>query len=357
MNSITDNYKCDFYFAAANGYKGFKCYFKEIFNPDEFEKIFIIKGGPGTGKSTLMKNIMSSLDEKVKAEAILCSSDVKSLDGVILEFSNKKIAIMDGTSPHATDPIYPGATEEIINLGNGWNYSLLKNNKENIEFLTKEKHFHYKCAYDYLKVCATVNDIIAQDIKNLMTNIKDMAESILENVKAVGTTKKRLISSFSKNGFTHLDTFEKHATKIYKAVGIYGSEYFLLNAVKSMAESRGLHYIFSPSPLSEINCDALYFPEERVSIIAGNRKDEASSIIIDTSKMLNQKLLSKTKTKLEFLWKEHESLLWSAADSFALASDAHFNLEKLYAASMDFSYNDTVCKNTLSTINSIFNIS
>ena len=94
MNSMTDNYNCDRYFAAANAYNGFKNYFNEVFNPDEFDKIFIIKGGPGTGKSTLMKNIMSTLNEDIKKEAILCSSDVKSLDGLILEFSNKKVAII-----------------------------------------------------------------------------------------------------------------------------------------------------------------------------------------------------------------------------------------------------------------------
>ena len=79
------------YFAAANGYKGFKSYFPTIFNPREYDKIFILKGGPGTGKSTIMKSIANELyDNGAKVESIHCSSDPQSLDGVIIDYNQKK---------------------------------------------------------------------------------------------------------------------------------------------------------------------------------------------------------------------------------------------------------------------------
>jgi Mrp family chromosome partitioning ATPase len=45
------------FFAAANTEMGFRSLFDEIFAPEKFRRIYILKGGPGTGKSTLMRNL------------------------------------------------------------------------------------------------------------------------------------------------------------------------------------------------------------------------------------------------------------------------------------------------------------
>ena len=72
------------YFGAANTSRGFENYFPNIFNPKKFDRIYIIKGGPGSGKSTIMKKIAKAAVQK-GYEPILyrCSSDVQSLDGII----------------------------------------------------------------------------------------------------------------------------------------------------------------------------------------------------------------------------------------------------------------------------------
>ena len=105
------------YFAAANGFNGFRSYFGEIFNRCDFSRVYILKGGPGTGKSTLMKRIRGEFSSKLRCESILCSSDPKSLDGIIIEKGSNRVAILDGTSPHEEDARFPGAVDEIINLG------------------------------------------------------------------------------------------------------------------------------------------------------------------------------------------------------------------------------------------------
>ena len=43
------------YFAAMNGRDGFTSFFEEIFFCDSIKKRYIIKGGPGTGKSSFTK--------------------------------------------------------------------------------------------------------------------------------------------------------------------------------------------------------------------------------------------------------------------------------------------------------------
>ena len=41
------------YFAAANTYKGFISYFDTVFDPEKVSRLYVLKGGPGTGKTAL----------------------------------------------------------------------------------------------------------------------------------------------------------------------------------------------------------------------------------------------------------------------------------------------------------------
>lgn len=64
-------------------------------------KTVILKGGAGTGKSTLMKKVNEiALDAGFMTETYRCSSDVSSFDAVFVP--SKNFAVIDGTSPHVT---------------------------------------------------------------------------------------------------------------------------------------------------------------------------------------------------------------------------------------------------------------
>ena len=71
------------YFIGANTSRGFINYGDEIF--EDLRKLYVIKGGPGTGKSTFMKRFASKAEEKgYNVEYYYCSSDPSSLDGVVV---------------------------------------------------------------------------------------------------------------------------------------------------------------------------------------------------------------------------------------------------------------------------------
>ena len=135
------------YFASANGYCGFRSYFKEVFCEENLSRLFILKGGPGTGKSTFMKRIVMELSGEVdRCELILCSSDKESLDGVILSTKAGRVAILDGTAPHVLDPRFPGAVSEIVNLGEGWDGKRLSARRGEVIRLTHAKREAYSSA-------------------------------------------------------------------------------------------------------------------------------------------------------------------------------------------------------------------
>lgn len=86
-------------FPGGNTSKGFYSFYRYILGQEEANRIICIKGGPGTGKSSLMKKVGAHfLDKGYLIEYHHCSSDNNSLDGVVIK--ELKVAILDGTSPH-----------------------------------------------------------------------------------------------------------------------------------------------------------------------------------------------------------------------------------------------------------------
>ena len=81
---MTDTGNCRRMFGGANTSKGFVSLFDNMINPFNSRKI-IIKGGPGLGKSTFMRQIGDFMMEKeYDVEYFHCSSDPGSLDGVVI---------------------------------------------------------------------------------------------------------------------------------------------------------------------------------------------------------------------------------------------------------------------------------
>ncbi len=91
------------YFLGANSPSGFYSLYDHLLPPEQARAIYILKGGPGCGKSTLMRKVAAWAQETgLETEYILCSGDPDSLDAVV--FPDKAAAIVDGTAPHVVVP-------------------------------------------------------------------------------------------------------------------------------------------------------------------------------------------------------------------------------------------------------------
>lgn len=92
------------FFLGANSGEGFQSLYGGFTNPARLRDLMVLKGGPGVGKSTLMKYIGKRAEEAGEdVEYIWCSGDPDSLDAVWLP--RLGIAAVDGTSPHDTAPL------------------------------------------------------------------------------------------------------------------------------------------------------------------------------------------------------------------------------------------------------------
>ena len=93
MNSATH------FFLGANSGLGFQNLFGKFCAPEDFYDLIVLKGGPGAGKSTMMRRIGEAAEKRgEQVEYLYCSGDPDSLDGV--HIPRLRTAVVDGTAPH-----------------------------------------------------------------------------------------------------------------------------------------------------------------------------------------------------------------------------------------------------------------
>ncbi len=321
------------FFAAANSYNGFKSLFADIFNPCDFSKMLILKGGPGTGKSTILKRlILHAYERGCYTEAIYCSSDPKSLDGAIIKSEKGSIAILDGTAPHSCDPIFPGSIEEIVNLGIGFKTEKLESMRGEIVDATKLKSKCYSNAYASLKLAGDIYARIKSIISKSTTysEAECIARALSEmSRKGNGALERSIyISAFCKDGYITrpLSRAEK---KVVKISGSELSVKVVMRALYRELKSRECIEITCLSPLDSEDIETIVTNDCMYEICTDGNEG------IDTLGVL-----PKITSEVQQLLQTHKSILELARSSFEKASDAHFELEKIYTSSMDFSVND-----------------
>ena len=92
------------FFAGANSGDGFQNLFSEVVDLADTYDLMVLKGGPGVGKNTFMREIGRCMEAAgTPVEYLWCSGDPDSLDGVVLPAI--RCAVVDGTAPHGTAPL------------------------------------------------------------------------------------------------------------------------------------------------------------------------------------------------------------------------------------------------------------
>ena len=144
------------YFPGANTGCGFVSRFGGIVPPwEQPQYTYVLKGGPGVGKNTLMKTVASRAIQKgYTVEEFHCASDPDSLDAVrVIELG---IVLLDGTAPHSIDPVLPGVEDEIIDLGHFKNRTEFAEHRGELQVLFQENKAHYAAAYAMLGAACTL---------------------------------------------------------------------------------------------------------------------------------------------------------------------------------------------------------
>lgn len=351
------------FFLGASAPTGFHSLFSELHSPENGWTLYILKGGPGTGKSTLMKKIAAECERRGHYyERIYCSSDPKSLDAVIIP--SLKISIADGTAPHVLEPKYPGISEKLIDLGTFRDDGILIKNRERIIELTKENSAQHKSCTAFLAAAkSAANDNTAVALSALrIARVHKFAEKLAGAKLKSGTDtkvqlKKRFLSGFTPEGLVMFrESFSELCEERIVLTDSFGcASSVIIKILALKAAELGIQGMICYCPMSpEMKPEHLIFPELSLGFYTANRHhpdDFGKTLGIDCKRLYDSDILSRHKNRIAFNNRSKDELITEAINKLAAAKSIHDELEKYYIEATDF---DKMAEYTEKLIEKIF---
>ena len=334
------------FFLGANTPGGFHSLFHELYDPLDGWHAYILKGGPGCGKSTLMKTVAARLDAVgIGYETIRCTSDPDSLDALRIE--SKKVCIADGTAPHVLEPHYPGAAETTVDLSACWDQAALRaNSAEIIRHFTENAACHKRCVR-FLQAAES----LSRDVRRLTLECLDADK--IERYAArfaarrfgtprgtVGREATRFLSAVTPHGITvHRDTLEALCDEVLVVEDAHGAaSAALLGQLRRYALGSGLDVIACPCPLHpDAGPQHLFLPQIRLGIVTENSFQRFDGDhTIHASRFTDAGALRAHRSRIAFSRRTEKELLEEAVRAMRDALDVHDRLEALYRPAVDF---------------------
>lgn len=338
-------------FPGGNTSRGFYSFYDYIIEQDA-TRIFVIKGGPGVGKSTFMRKIGETMLEKgYDVEFHCCSSDNGSLDGIVIPAI--RVAMLDGTAPHVVDPKHPGAVDTIIHLGDHWSEEGIKANKQEILAVNKEVGRLFRRAYSYLagaklfldevKAYYLENDALHQGKIDKLA--LELTHEIFEGKTLPNDSPKArhlFATAITPMGpESHLETIVGHLDKRYIIKGDDGTgKNTLVNRLMDAALMRGYDVEAYHCALDPALVDHLVVPALSIAVINDvephHYLPKNGDSVVDTNICVNpvkdETLLAERNTAREM----YRRCMTEAVSFISRAKQKHDEMEKFYVPFMNF---------------------
>ncbi len=341
---------------------GFYSLFDQIIGKQAY-RIYILKGGPGTGKSTLMAGIAAEISALgYDLEQFHCASDIDSLDGIAIPAL--KSAVVDGTAPHIIDPKYPGCVERVINLGEFWDHRGIGAQREKIIELTDQNKACYLRVYRYLRAAKELHDDTYELNSSLtdLNQINQIANDLIEDIfpdhdhpRQVGKLRKLFASAYTPQGqVNELHSIMEDFPAQYIIKGEPGTgRDSILDRIANHASAKGYDVEAYPCPLSPERFDHLALPQLGVAVVSSHAPhiyEHSKARVINLNDYLDQAERSTYQYVLHKNFVLFDELINLALKQLRRAKAIHDDLEQKYIPFMDYSKLERVKEEILTDI-------
>ena len=326
-------------FPGGNTAEGFYSFHNNIIG-DNRNVLYILKGMPGGGKSSLMKEVgKKALEEGYTIEYHHCPSDPNSIDGIVI--NELKIAIVDGTAPHIIDPVYPGLKDKLIDLGIFIDSDKLEKNKEKIIEAKLNNKIAYSRAYGYFKSAKIIHDIIAENNKRGMNFIKLNEENtrLIDEIFSkyhgeIGMSKIRHMFSSANTPEGYVDftqTILENVDSIYYIEGEIGTgKSTILKRLMEIGEIEGYDIEVYHNPTIPEKIESIIIKELNICITSNKKALEFSHKKINLNNYFDFKIKNNRDYEI------YNLLIEEGIKNLNLAKVNHEILEESYKSSIDF---------------------
>lgn len=335
-------------FACAPSAYGFKSLFDSIFDPQDYHKSYILKGSCGSGKSSIIRRIALECDNRgMEYELFGCSFDPNSYDGIII--CQPRICITDGTNPHAIEPLYLGAVEEVINTSEGLDCEKLPLERDKIIQLCHSSSRNFSKSFSLLRACLEVQnnltDIITEKFQfdKMFSSIKRFMDNNF--TQGTGFVKHlRVTNVFCKEGYYKGGEFFRRAGKKCLVLDKFGVAHLLLERIAKSASEYDQPVFVSVSSLDFERVDGLYFPLLDMAFEISTECTDRDHYykVFNMARFVDKTALKQSKYKIRFLNKCFKELSQQACMYLGQAYNDHLELEKIYSRHTDYTYNDKI---------------
>ncbi len=347
----------DFFLGALSPAGGFRGYAQQL-NQQPDLWLYLIKGGPGCGKSTMMKKLAEQSAQSV--ERIHCSSDPSSLDGVV--FGTHHAAILDATAPHTIDPTYPEAKQSVVSLYHTIHRQDIKEKQGEIIALFDRCSHLQKQANQCICSAGLLlreQELIAQSVLNpqkLNHYIKGLAQRLLPPTGNSGRESLRLLSAVTPDGrIFWSNTVSAVASHIVVFHDEYGAASKLaIEQLRQAALEAGYEIYTCICPLSQPeSAEHILIPALGLAFLTSNHWHTMNfdgQQTIHCTRFMDKKELSCHKNRLRLSKQTVEELLNQTSCFQQQAREAHNQLEEFYRTAVDFSAVDQITQQLVSEI-------
>ncbi|ADU50573.1 hypothetical protein Tmar_0452 [Thermaerobacter marianensis DSM 12885] len=335
-------------FASGNTGHGFRSYFENVAWPEP-RRVFVLKGGPGTGKSAVIRLVADGLMERgVAVELFHCPSDPASLDGV--NAPDLGLAVVDGTPPHAVEPPLPGLVGRLLSLEATANRDLLASRRDHIAATGRRVRQRFHLAHRYLALALGALQLYedfydhagALDRAALDHSAHEIEAALFEGQRLVragrrGRVRRLFASAVTPDGPRHF--LDSLLDPLPRRVFIRGNPgtgcATLVERVAEAALRRGLDIEAYSCGLHGRRLDHVIIPELGAAVVHNayphTYEPKAGDLVIDTAAFVDVDALERYREEMEVA----QALFGQAFDQgiwyLRRALMAHQELEQVYA--------------------------
>jgi hypothetical protein len=334
------------YFLGANAPGGFHSLYDRLMDEERAQAVYILKGGPGCGKSTLMGRLAQRAEAAGEpVEYVFCSGDPDSLDAILLP--RRRVAVADGTAPHVLEPMLPGVVGHYVNLEVCCDPTGLAPLREEIARLTRE----YKACYPRAYRCLSAAGDISFNCRSLLACPR-LEEGLARRGKSLaarhlhrpgnqeGILRHRFLSAITCQGEKHLwETVTHQCRQVIGLEDTYGLASPLLERLASTASAAGHDGVLCLDPMFPGRAAHLLLPDLELAFVTTTSRQPYPGKLtrrVHIDALVGPDLLRRFRPRLRFSRKISDALTEEAIASLRQAKALHDQLEALYNPHVDF---------------------
>lgn len=344
------------FFLGANSGQGFQNLFHRFCEPEDHHDLVVLKGGPGVGKSTLMKRIGAAMEAKgEQVEYLYCSGDPDSLDGI--RVPRIRCAMVDGTAPHVCEPRYPAAVDRYVNLGQFYDVAAAKERREDIVRCSKACSEAYTQAYRALAAARQMEENRCRqaqqhfDLERLLRRGEGIIRRELRGKGCGEKDRWRFLGSITCRGpLWRFDTARTLCPRLYVLQDEYALAGPLLDRLHAAARDRGYAAVVCPDPEDMGRIQHLLLPELGLGFVTSMEKmawEGERYRRVRADALVDPGWYRENRGRLRLEKRLERELRREAVDRLAQAKACHDQLEEQYCKGVDFAGLDRLAEEEL----------